>query len=127
MNRKYVILRFRLLTELSDLIRYMKQRYFVFLSRHCFSYLTCIGKTNNRKCSFQRYAACNYAHNFIITYKLELAYNSYNSRDKWELCPLHQGAGNCKNFELKRMLILHMTLRFKVEANEPGYTLTSLT
>ena len=47
-KRKHVILLFRLLTGSSDLIRYLKQGYTVFLSRHQFSYPTCIGKTNKR-------------------------------------------------------------------------------
>ena len=47
-KRKHVILLFRLLTGFSDLIRYLKQGYIVFLSKHYFSYPTCIGKANKR-------------------------------------------------------------------------------
>ena len=47
-RRKHVILLFRLHTGLSNLIRYLRRRYIVFLSRHYFSYPTCIEKTSKR-------------------------------------------------------------------------------
>ena len=55
-KKKHVILLFCLLAGLSDLIRYLKRRYIVFLSRHYFS------------------------QHYYFIYELGLAYNSYNFR-----------------------------------------------
>ena len=124
--RKY----YCLFTGLSDLIRYLKERYIVFLSRYYFSYPTCIGKTNTKlsfsgPCSLQ---LCSQHYDFI--YELGPVYNSYTTRGLISLigvmCFISRST-QLQEFRIQKKVNFAYDRNVQFEANEPGYKLSSLT